>query len=82
MGSATAESMPIFYRDPKNRTASSLLIGYLVQNATAKRIPHLVLSLVASISFLLMADLDNPGRGVILVNLQNPISLSESLRAP
>ena len=61
---------------------SNLLVGYGTQNAKAQRIPHLVLPLVVSISFFLIADLDSPRRGIILVNPQNLLSLAESLRAP
>ncbi len=61
---------------------SCLLVGYGTQSARAERIPHLVLPLVVSISFLLIADLDSPRGGVILVNPQNLLSLAESLRAP
>ena len=59
-----------------------LLVGYWTQSSRAERIPHLVLPLVVSISFLLIADLDSPRGGVILVNPQNLLSLAESLRAP
>jgi hypothetical protein len=40
---------------------------------------HLVLPLVLSIAFFLVADIDSPRRGVIHVNPQNLISLAESL---
>ena len=61
---------------------SNLLVGFGAQNARAERILHLVLPLVVSISFLLIADIDSPRGGVILVNPQNLLSLAESLRAP
>ena len=60
---------------------SNLLIGYGTRNAKAERILHLVLPLVVSISFFLIADLDSPRRGVIRVNPQNLLSLAQSLRA-
>jgi hypothetical protein len=41
----------------------------------------LVLPLVVSISFFLIADIDSPRGGVIRTNPQNLLSLSESLRA-
>ncbi|MCC8992093.1 MAG: hypothetical protein LM550_00020 [Candidatus Contendobacter sp.] len=41
----------------------------------------LVLPLVVSIAFMLVADIDTPRHGVIRVNPQNLISLAESLRA-
>jgi hypothetical protein len=39
-----------------------------------------VLPLVLSISFLLIADIDSPRRGVIRVHPQNLISLVQGLR--
>jgi hypothetical protein len=59
---------------------SNLLLGYGVRSEKAGRILHLVLPLVVSISFFLIADIDSPRRGVILVNPQNLLSLVESLR--
>jgi hypothetical protein len=41
----------------------------------------LVLPLVLSISFFLIADIDSPRHGIILVNPQNLVSLADSLRA-
>jgi hypothetical protein len=60
---------------------SNLLIGYGARSAKAGRILHLVLPLVVSISFFLIADIDSPRRGVILLNPQNLVSLAEYLRA-
>jgi hypothetical protein len=60
---------------------SNLLIGYGARNAKAERILHLVLPLVVSISYFLIADLDSPRRGVIHVSPQNLLSLAQSLRA-
>ena len=59
----------------------NLLLGYGARNARAERGLHLVLPLVVSIAFFLIADIDSPRRGVILVNPQNLLSLVESLRA-
>ena len=59
---------------------SNLLLGYGARSAKAGRTLHLVLPLVVSISFFLIADIDSPRRGVILLNPQNLISLAESLR--
>jgi hypothetical protein len=59
---------------------SNLLLGYGARNAKAERGLHVVLPLVVSISFFLIADIDSPRRGVILVNPQNLASLAESLR--
>jgi hypothetical protein len=60
---------------------SNLLLGYGARSAKAGRILHLVLPLVVSISFFLIADIDSPRHGVILLNPQNLVSLVESLRA-
>jgi hypothetical protein len=60
---------------------SNLLIGYGARSAKAGRILHLVLPLVVSISFFLIADIDSPRHGVILLNPQNLVSLAESMRA-
>src|SRR5438046_191678 len=58
----------------------NLLLGYGARNAKAERGLHLVLPLIVSISFFLIADIDSPRRGIILVNPQNLLSLAESLR--
>jgi hypothetical protein len=47
----------------------------------AEGVRLLVLPLVVSISFFLIADIDRPRGGVIHVNPQNLASLVESLRA-
>jgi hypothetical protein len=60
---------------------SNLLLGYGTRNAKAERGLHLVLPLMVSISFFLIADIDSPRRGVILVSPQNLLSLVDSLRA-
>jgi hypothetical protein len=59
----------------------NLLLGYGARNGRAERMLHLVLPLVVSISFFLIADIDSPRHGVILVHPQNLISVAESLRA-
>jgi NADH:ubiquinone oxidoreductase subunit 6 (subunit J) len=59
---------------------STLLLGYGARNAMAERGLHLVLPLVVSISFFLIADIDSPRRGVIRVPPQNLTSLADSLR--
>ena len=57
-----------------------LLIGY---GARRKGIVlFLILPLAVSTSFLLIADIDSPRRGLIEVVPQNLISLSQSLRTP
>jgi NADH:ubiquinone oxidoreductase subunit 6 (subunit J) len=60
--------------------SSNILLGYGAQNPKAARGLHLVLPLVVSVSFFLIADIDSPRWGVIRVNPQNLISLAESLR--
>jgi hypothetical protein len=60
---------------------SNWLVGYGARNAKAERGLHLVLPLVVSISFFLIADIDSPRRGVIHVNPRNLTSLAESLGA-
>jgi hypothetical protein len=60
---------------------SNLLVGYGARNSRMERFLLLVLPLVVSISFFLIADIDSPRGGVIHTNPQNLLSLSESLRA-
>jgi hypothetical protein len=60
---------------------SNLLIGYGVRRSRTNSLLFLVLPLVVSISFLLIADIDSPRRGIIRVRPQNLESLSQSLRA-
>jgi hypothetical protein len=57
----------------------NLLIGYGALHAEAKSVRLIVLPLVVSISFLLIADIDSPRRGAIRVHPQNLISLAQSL---
>ncbi len=59
----------------------NVLLGYSARNVKAERILLLVLPLVVSISFFLIADIDSPRGGVIRVNPRNLASLAESLRA-
>jgi hypothetical protein len=59
----------------------NLLVGYGARRAEAERVLMLVLPLVVSISFFLIADIDSPRSGVILVQPQNLVSLAQSLRA-
>jgi hypothetical protein len=59
----------------------NLLVGYGVRNVKPGDILLLVLPLVVSISFFLIADIDSPRHGVIRVNPQNLTSLVESLQA-
>jgi hypothetical protein len=59
----------------------NVLVGYDARNVKAQGIRLLVLPLVVSISFFLIADIDSPRGGVIRVNPQNLASLVDSLRA-
>jgi hypothetical protein len=58
---------------------ANLMFGYGARRAKAGVIHVLVLPLVLSIAFFLIADIDSPRRGVIRVKPQNLISLAESL---
>jgi hypothetical protein len=58
----------------------NLLIGYGAGKGHAKRSLLLVLPLVVSISFSLIADIDSPPGGIIRVSGQNLTSLSQSLQ--
>jgi len=59
---------------------STWLVGYGSHRKTMAGFQ--VLPLVVSISFFLIADIDSPRRGFILVVPQNLISLSHSLQSP
>ena len=59
----------------------SLLIGYGARGGGARTALLLVLPLVVSVSFFLIADIDSPRGGVVRVRAQNLTSLSESLSA-
>jgi hypothetical protein len=59
---------------------SNLLIGYGSHRTKARRILLIVLPLIVSISFFLIADIDSPRGGLIHVKAQNLKSLAESLR--
>ncbi len=56
----------------------NLLIGYCIQRTGSEFILFMVLTLVVSISFFLIADIDSPRGGIIRVHPQNLMSLSES----
>ena len=58
----------------------NVLIGYGAHRANAKGLLYLVLPLLMSISFFLIADIDTPRRGLIRVIPQNLSSLSQDLR--
>ena len=57
----------------------NLLIGYCIRRTGMEQVVFVVLTLVVSISFFLIADIDSPRRGIIKVVPQNLISLSQSL---
>jgi hypothetical protein len=59
----------------------NLLLGYGSRSTHGGRLLLPVLPLVVAISFMLIADIDTPRRGIIRVSPQNLISLVESLRA-
>jgi hypothetical protein len=59
---------------------SNVLVGYGARRFQTKTLLFLVLPLVVSISFFLIADIDSPRRGMIRVRPQNLDSLAQSLR--
>jgi hypothetical protein len=60
---------------------SNVLIGFGARNVKAEGRLLLVLPLIVSIAFFLIADMDTPRHGIIRVNPQNLASLVDSLRA-
>lgn len=58
----------------------NVLIGYSSQNMRSRRMLFLVLPVVLSISFFLIADIDSPRRGIIHVVPQNLLSVAGTLR--
>jgi hypothetical protein len=61
---------------------SHLLVGYGAQSALSKSPLRIVLPLVVSIAFLLIADIDSPRSGIIRVQPRNLNMLVESMNAP
>ena len=59
----------------------NVLLGYGSRSIRNERVLMLIVPLVVSISFLLIADIDSPRRGIIRVAPQNLIALSDSLRS-
>ena len=59
----------------------NLLFGYSARRPESEKALFLALPLVVSVSFFLIADMDSPRGGVILVSPRNLVSLSESLSA-
>jgi hypothetical protein len=58
---------------------SCLLVGYTAHRAAEGHIRLLILPLILSIAYFLIADIDGPRRGIIRVLPQNLISLAQSL---
>jgi len=56
----------------------NLLLGYYASNVGTRTFLFLVLPLILSISFFLIADIDSPRGGIIRVHPQNLITLSKS----
>jgi len=59
---------------------SNFLAGYNLRSLRAANLRLLMLPLVVSIAFFLIAEIDSPRRGLIQVSPQNLISLAESLQ--
>jgi hypothetical protein len=59
----------------------NLLLGYYASHVASRASLFLVLPLVLSIAFFLIADIDSPRGGVIRVHPQNLVTLSNSLQA-
>jgi len=59
----------------------NVMLGYGARRPRAKSFLFLVIPLVVSISFFLIADIDSPRNGIIRVGPQNLTSLSQSLHA-
>lgn len=60
--------------------SANFLTGYAMRRQTAGGLLLVILPLIVSISFFLIADIDSPRGGAIRVQPQNLVSLSESLR--
>jgi hypothetical protein len=58
----------------------NVLIGYGAHGRETRAMLLLILPLVVSISFYLIADIDSPRGGMVRVRPQNLVSLSQSLR--
>jgi hypothetical protein len=61
---------------------ANLLLGYTSRRFDENARSFLILPMIVSVSFFLIADLDAPRGGVIRVSPQNLISLSANLQAP
>jgi len=58
----------------------NMLIGFAAHRVKANALMFFILPFLVSISFYLIADIDSPRGGIIRVNPQNLISLSQSLQ--
>jgi hypothetical protein len=58
----------------------NFMIGYYMRPAHGRRIRLMVMPLVVSVSFMLIADIDSPRGGLIRVWPQNLVSLAGSLK--
>jgi hypothetical protein len=59
---------------------SNFLAGYNLRSMGAASVRLLLLPLVVSVAFFLIAEIDSPRRGVIQVTPQNLLNLADSLR--
>jgi hypothetical protein len=57
---------------------ANLMVGYGARNATREAGLLIVLPMVVSIAFLLIADIDSPGRGLIRIVPENLLALARS----
>jgi hypothetical protein len=60
----------------------NLLLGFTACASKGKTKVFFILPLIVSIAFFLVADIDSPRRGLIMVQPDNLISTVQSLRAP
>lgn len=61
---------------------SALLVGYGVRNIRSERLLLMVVPLIISLSFFLIADIDSPRSGVIRVRPQNLLSVVDMVGTP
>ena len=59
---------------------ANLLVGYATKRSRSGNLLLLVLPMIVSVSFFLIADIDSPRGGVIRIPPRNLTSLSETLR--
>ncbi len=59
-----------------------LLIGYGARNARAERLLMIVMPLIVSIAFYLIADIDTPRGGIIRIQPDNLLSLAPLFHGP